>query len=174
MKRIFPILLISVFTLCAISQANDFQGTPYMSEATTLQHEAALEKLGQAIEKDGHDPYTVYGMAFSEMELGRFDKAMDLYSRAMDGLPENSFIAIEAMIGQGVALYRTGKHAQAVNVLTKALKSNPDEARIHYMRGCAYKEMGFAAKAAEDFAYAKQTLECLDTARAQLSLEHTS
>ena len=62
---------------------------PYQKLIEKEQYQQAIDALGEALEKDAEDADLLNLYAFSNRKLGRFDIALDYYSRALEIKPKH-------------------------------------------------------------------------------------
>ncbi|MEW6112895.1 MAG: tetratricopeptide repeat protein [Thermodesulfobacteriota bacterium] len=109
--------------------------------------ERAISLLSAVIDRDPH-AYRVYndrGVAYKR--LGRFDQALQDYTRALEIKPDYA----TALNNRGVLHLEKGEYQKAVEDLTLALKHGELAGKIYTNRGLAYAGMGDRARAMEDY-----------------------
>lgn len=90
--------------------------------------------------------------ARSEIALGQPDKAREIIRQALAANPQDD----EAAFIEAGALWASGQHGQAIEVLTRLLERRPDQARWWLYRGGYAMSLGQAAAARDAFQKARQ------------------
>jgi len=85
------------------------------------------------------------GYAF--LEVGRFEEALDLLSRALELAPSNPLIHYRL----GLLFSDTGRPAEALEALDRSLSLQSDNARAHNNRGSALQLLGRVSEAEAAF-----------------------
>ena len=85
-------------------------------------------------------------------ELGRDEKALEDYSRAIRLDPEDA----EAYVNRGNILFKLSKFQRSINDYTKAISLNPTYYNAYNNRGVTFNRVGKYAESERDFAKAEE------------------
>jgi protein O-GlcNAc transferase len=147
----------------------------------TGRHEAAIELIGRAIERNGNDPSYHCSRGLVLQSLDRLDEAVASYNRALLLNPDYAIALInrglgletlqrfaealenydralsivpdyaEAWLNRGNALQRLDRWAEALESYDRALALRPDYAEISMSRGIVLQQLGRLAEALESY-----------------------
>ena len=119
---------------------------PLASESTV----ALLDRLTVEAEQDDHHE------ALAELavlpELADESRAEQVYREAISA----NACLFSAYSGLTELLCRQGRHDEAIDLVTDALASCPNSARLHHIRGCVLEAAGTLAGAIQSFGRAVQ------------------
>ena len=96
-------------------------------------------------------------MARRELDVGRLAKAQDLYGQIHRAFPKS----FDAALGLGVALYRQGRHQDALACADDAGAIEPDNPMFMHLRACAMNAAGRHDDAIAEFRRALDRLPAL-------------
>jgi tetratricopeptide (TPR) repeat protein len=111
----------------------------------TSRHELAVQLIELAIQQDGYNPLYHSNCGLSLQALGRLEKALESYDRALAIHPEYA----EALFNRGVTLQKLRRLDLAVRSYDRAVAVRPDYAEAFCNRGVALQELGRLAEALE-------------------------
>lgn len=100
--------------------------------------EAAEKELLSAIEYDPESVDIRLDLADLYLELAELVKAQEQLDWVKAAAPDHR----QALLLEGILLFRQGNYDSAQRVLTKALVLNPDPARTHYYLGRIFESVG--------------------------------
>ncbi|MFH1999928.1 MAG: sulfatase-like hydrolase/transferase, partial [Planctomycetota bacterium] len=98
----------------------------------------ALAGLESLYEKEPENPNAIYYLAFMNGEMGRLDRAIELYLRLVELQP----IDERGWNNLGVLYSRQGRNEEALQVFENALKRNPNRPDTHYNIALIHLEEG--------------------------------
>ena len=113
----------------------------------TGRHEAAIELIGRAIERNDSDPSYHCSRGLVLQGLDRLDEALAGYDRALLLNPDYA----AALINRGVALQALERFAEALESHDRALAMVPDFAAAWLNRGNTLQQLGRFAEALESY-----------------------
>ena len=105
----------------------------------------AWDLLERAARGLGDSELAWYDLGLAAVKLERWEAAAEAFGHAARLDPTNP----TSSLNLGTALARTGRCAEAVEVLTTLLADHPETYQAHYWLGRCWAELGDAAKAAE-------------------------
>ena len=102
------------------------------------EHARAIALFERALELRPADVPTLVRLAGLFLDQGRLDDAQVLFQQALDHDPRSA----AALAGLGRAALARRDHAQAVELLTRALTLEPEATSLHYPLAMAYRGLG--------------------------------
>ena len=102
------------------------------------EHARATALFERALELRPADVPTLVHLARLYVDQGRLDDAQGLFQQALDHDPRSAV----ALAGRGHVALARGDHAQAVELLTRALTLEPEATSLHYPLAMAYRGLG--------------------------------
>lgn len=131
-------------------------------------HAAAIEHLSRAIEASPDTGNLYYWRADTLVRLGRYDEAIEDYTKALELMPEHR----ASMLGRGVARLWKEQWESSWSDLTAVLDSGGDldtlDAWAHRARGVAHAATGRPGEAIADYeAYLSMVPEASDRAEVE-------
>ena len=152
MNKAFALILLLLVVGCAHHSPGT--GQSYVQGIDLIRqdrYKEAVRPLEHALEENGESAPTLYALGFTAMKLGKRKEALDYYTRCRALASDASFLAVEALIGQGVVLHDLQRYRQAVRSYDQALCLSPENTKILFNRGCALGELKEYPEAISDF-----------------------
>lgn len=94
--------------------------------------------------KDIHDTLS---LAVQHHQAGRLEQAESLYRQVLDAFPENE----DALHFLGVLAYQLEEHDTAIELISKAVRINPNLAEAHYNLGKVFEAQGKIDEAVDSY-----------------------
>ena len=108
------------------------------------EHEKVLSCYDKALKIDPNSIYVLINKGTALDYLGRYTEALHYYDRALELAPEN----IDALVNKAVTLYNSRqRNDEVLAICDQALKIQPYNARILYMKGTVLEAMGKVSEA---------------------------
>jgi len=107
----------------------------------------AIEQFNAALEIEPDNPNALSGLGLIAMFQGEWDTAEEYWRAAIDELSGGQYSLLDQRLERasyqlGVTLLEQGRHEEAVQYLTEALRMRRTSADTHYMLSYAYRELG--------------------------------
>jgi len=111
---------------------------------------AAEERFTKATRSSPRNSPAILNLAFVDVQLGKFAEA-EARTRAMltDAESENRILRSTALMTRAAALMGLGRLPEAEELLTRAIRVNPENSSAWYLWGQLRQEMGDAATGAQ-------------------------
>ena len=108
-------------------------------------HNEAIESFQKCMELDGEDPMALCYIGEAYEQLNDLKKAREYYSRSLELAP----LLPDAWLGMGIICDLEGNTEEALVLLNKAAKLDPENAGIYHVLAGAYEKIGDLVQAEE-------------------------
>ncbi|MBQ0050472.1 MAG: tetratricopeptide repeat protein [Treponema sp.] len=115
--------------------------------AQTGAHDKAIEAYLQGLKFDPNHPVLQFNIAKSYSEIGKEEKALSHYEAALRARPG----WLDAIEEYANLLLKNDKVKEADDVVTQALKLNPDDVKMHTSMGNVYNRKNIFETAEQEF-----------------------
>jgi cytochrome c-type biogenesis protein CcmH len=142
-----PVMALSLYRIVGTPQALDPDAVQ-VAEAGMPSMEEAVAELEATLERDPAQPEGWRLLARAQAALGNRERARDAYLSALQHIPDDPDLLVEA--AQAVAQAHPDHlfDAQALGLLQQALAHDPDNQRARWFIGVAHRQRGEDAQAA--------------------------
>lgn len=141
-----PVMALSLYRIVGTPQALDPDAVQ-VAEAGMPSMEEAVAELEATLERDPAQPEGWRLLARAQAALGNRERARDAYLSALQHIPDDPDLLVEA--AQAVAQAHPDHlfDAQALGLLQQALAHDPDNQRARWFIGVAHRQRGEDAEA---------------------------
>lgn len=115
-------------------------------------HAAAIEQFRAAVKADPKVPNVHFGLAYLLWTQNQFDEAAKEFQAELDNVPDHA----EALAFLADSYMQTNRSAEAMPLLLKAIKIDPNVPRAHLDLGILYADAGNREEALREFKMAVQ------------------
>ncbi|MBQ3671602.1 MAG: tetratricopeptide repeat protein [Treponema sp.] len=115
--------------------------------ALERKHEKAINAYQKGLKADPNHPVILLNLAKSYEAIGERQKALSSYEAALRSKPG----WVEAIDGYSDLLLKTNKVKEADDVVSNAIKINPDDVKMHTKMGHVYNRQSIFNSAEEEF-----------------------
>jgi len=113
---------------------------------------AAAGHLQKALPEEGEDPNVMYMLAYSQYQIGDYQKALESFSKVIELRPDHESAYYYRGKANNILAVQTDKRIsssnrekmlnQAIVNYTKAIELNGEDVKYYQNRGIAYRDLG--------------------------------
>ena len=144
MQKCFFFLFTVLISICGYSQQkSNFQKDKFdilfydaVNARTTQDYASSFDLLKYCYALDSTNTATAYELANFYKTLNQPEKALALYKKATDGLPDNYYYGVT----YAAMALQSGKYEDAIEVFSRLIKEHPTYNNLYFYLAEAYKQ----------------------------------